>query len=366
MELARVLAAEPVVAVDTESNSLHAYNEQVCLIQVSTPEADTLVDPLALEDITPLEPIFSAQTTQKVFHAAEYDLICLQRDYGFEFSNIFDTMVAARILGRKKVGLGNMLQAEFGVHLNKRYQRANWGERPLPPDMLSYARLDTRYLIPLRDRLEVELKESGRWPLAEEDFERATQVEMPDFDSANQNFWRISGAYDLAPRQAAVLRELHLYREGVAETQDRPPFKVISNRTLLAIAEAIPRDEDALAQLPGMTRGQMKRHGQGLLEAVARGQEAPPAYPPRTRRPSDAYLNRLDTLREWRKLTAREMGVPSDVVLPRDVLDAIVEADPSAPEELAGLMGDLPWRLDRYGARILDQLSRVRRPSGDA
>ena len=144
--LVRDLASHPVVAVDTESNSLHAYRERVCLIQFSTPAADFIVDPIRLPDLSPLAPFFANPSQQKVFHAAEYDLICLRRDYQFEFTNIFDTMSAARTLGWPQVGLAAILDTHFGVKLNKKYQRADWRRRPLTPEQLDYARLDTHYL----------------------------------------------------------------------------------------------------------------------------------------------------------------------------------------------------------------------------
>jgi len=145
--LAETLLGETCIAVDTESNSLYAYREQVCLIQFSTRQRDMLVDPLALDDLSALREVFSSEGIEKVFHAAEYDLICLRRDFGFEFSNIFDTMVAGRILGRDEVGLGAMLLREFNVQVDKRHQRANWGQRPLPEHLLNYAQYDTHYLI---------------------------------------------------------------------------------------------------------------------------------------------------------------------------------------------------------------------------
>ena len=155
------LTRQPVVAVDTESNSLYAYREQVCLIQFSTPREDYLVDPLAIRDLSLLGPLFADPKIEKIFHAAEYDLICLERDFEFRFANLFDTMMAARILGREELGLGALLEQEFGVVLDKRYQRANWGQRPLPADLLAYARLDTHYLIQLRQRLHDELSWQG-------------------------------------------------------------------------------------------------------------------------------------------------------------------------------------------------------------
>ena len=143
IQLANQLANEPILAVDTESNSLYAFQEQVCLIQFSTPQDDFLVDPLALDDLSPLAGLFADPKIEKIFHAAEYDLITLKRDYHFDFENLFDTMIAARILGWEKIGLGSILKSEFDVELNKRYQRANWGKRPIPSEMVNYARLDT-------------------------------------------------------------------------------------------------------------------------------------------------------------------------------------------------------------------------------
>ena len=151
--LASELSSEPIIAVDTESNSLYAYQEKVCLIQFSTPGKDYLVDPLALKNLSPLDPVFRSPKIEKVFHAAEYDLLCLKRDFGFEFNNLFDTMIAAGILGRQALGLGSILKDEYGVQVDKRNQRANWGQRPLPEGLLKYAQLDTHYLIPLRNRL---------------------------------------------------------------------------------------------------------------------------------------------------------------------------------------------------------------------
>ncbi|PIX46945.1 MAG: hypothetical protein COZ54_02550, partial [Anaerolineae bacterium CG_4_8_14_3_um_filter_59_70] len=142
-KLAGELTRQPRLAVDTESNSLHAYREQVCLIQFSTHETDYLLDPLKLNDLSPLAPIFANPKIEKTFHAAEYDIITLKRDFGFSFANIFDTMQAARILGYKQVGLDSILAERFGVVVNKRYQKADWGRRPLSRDELNYARFDT-------------------------------------------------------------------------------------------------------------------------------------------------------------------------------------------------------------------------------
>jgi ribonuclease D len=356
--LVELLNRQAIIAVDTESNSLHAYQEQVCLIQFSTPHSDYLVDPLLLEDLSPLRPVFENGHIEKVFHAAEYDVYCLKRDFDFEFRNLFDTMLAARILGREGVGLGTLLEEEFDVHLEKRYQRANWGQRPLPSYLLAYARMDTHYLIALRNRLRAGLLQAGLWPLAAEDFRRL--AELPLNGRANEDptagCWRVSGAYDLSPQQVAVLVELCRYRDKVARNIDRPLFKVISDATLLAIAERAPHDLQALGQLPGMSRRQVERHGKALLAVVQRGLDADPVYPPRSPRPSEAFLGRVEALRRWRKDTAEQMGVKSDVILPRDLMNAIAEQNPRGMEDLKMVLEEVPWRLKNFGGQILKVL----------
>lgn len=353
------LLAQPIIAVDTESNSLYAYREQVCLVQFSHPQVDYLVDPLALDDLSILDEIFTNPSIEKVFHAAEYDLICLKRDFGFEFENLFDTMLSARILGIEGVGLSTLLEQEFGIRLDKRYQRANWGQRPLPTHLLNYARLDTRYLIALRHRLAKQLEQRGLWPLADEDFKRMRSINGKNPDERLDDPWRIHGAQDLSPQKAAVLNELCRYRDEVARALDRPLFKVLGDKTLLEVAQSLPHSQAELEGLSGMTVRQMERHGRGLLEAVAVGLKAPPVHPPRHVRPNDSFLQRLDALREWRKHTARSMGVPSDVVLPRDLMHAIAERAPGSPSELRAVLHAAPWRFERFARPILDVLAAV-------
>jgi ribonuclease D len=359
-ETAAALARAPVIAVDTESNSLYAYQERVCLIQFSTSEADYLVDPLALEDLSLLGPIFADPGVEKIFHAAEYDLICLKRDFGFTFANLFDTMLAARILGLKAIGLGSLLEQEFGVQLNKRFQRANWGQRPLPSKLLAYAQLDTHYLIPLRDILQKSLKEAGRWELAQEDFARECQVEGKLLQD-HRDCWRINGAYDLDPQHAAVLQELCRYRDQVARNRDRPIFKVINDQTLVAIASTSPMNEAELREVPGMTPTRMRQHGRQILEAVARGRKAKPVAPPRAKKPDGRFLARLDRLRSWRKTAAKAMGVNSDVVLPRDLLYDLARSGPRDRAGLEQILIQVPWRVNEFGQDILQVLSEADR-----
>lgn len=354
--LVKTLSQQSVVAVDTESNSLYAYREQVCLIQFSITDTDFLVDPLSISDLTPLRPIFCNPQIEKVFHAAEYDLICLKRDFNFEFCNLFDTMIAARILGWEEVGLGSVLENEFGVRVDKKFQRANWGQRPIPSQMLIYAQLDTHYLITLRERLHRELTKTGLLALAEEDFHRACRVNGRNGENKNIDCWRISGSHDLTPKKATVLRELCRYRDQIARSMNRPLFKVISDVTLLAIAESCPSRLETLSELPGMTPHQIRRHGQALLTAVKTGLHSPPIFQVHTSRPDEQFLSRIEALRQWRKVTAQKMGVPSDVVLPRNLMGLLADKAPQTTEDLEQLLDDVPWRLKHFGAQILTLL----------
>ena len=351
-QLANILADQPSLAVDTESNSLFAYHEQVCLIQFSTPDADYLLDPLGFRDLSALAPIFANPHIQKIFHAAEYDLLCMKRDFGFTFSNLFDSMLAARILGRKEIGLGSILEAEFNIQVDKRHQRANWGQRPLPGYLLDYARQDTHFLIPLRERLEQQLKDKGLLPLAEEDFRRLCQVEFGP-DNGNNDCWRVNGVHQLSPQQAAVLQELCKYRDEAARQRNRPLFKVISDHTLQAIASSLPASMDELKTLPGMTTHQIDRHGKALLQAVQRGLQAKPVHPPRNIRPDARFLDRVEVLKQWRKQKASELEVESDIILPRDLLHQLAAKNPQDMHALSECLSEVPWRRERYGEEIL-------------
>lgn len=355
-QLAARLEQQVLLGVDTESNSLHAFKERLCLVQFSSESEDAVIDPLAVQDLAPLAGVFANPDIEKIFHAAEYDLIVLTRDYHFPFASLFDTMMAARILGRKKVGLGNLLEEEFGIKVEKRYQRADWGERPLRSEMLDYARQDTHHLIALRNRLKAELVDRDRWELAKEDFARLPQLVRAEAQPVEADPWRIKGARDLTPQQAAILLELSDYRQARAAEADKPLFKIMGDSTLTAIAAAQPHAPAELKEIAGMTPGQVQRHSKGLLDAVKRGESAAPLKRPRRAPYDEAFVERLEKLRVWRKKAAEELEVESDVVLPRDLMHAVAQANPRNEKELAPILASVPWRKTRYGEEILKAL----------
>src|SRR5574341_47702 len=357
-DLQTCLAGQFTIAVDTESNSLYAYFEQVCLLQFSTQDIDALVDPLALPGLGALAPIFASDQIEKVFHAAEYDILCLKRDYGFVFKNIFDTMVAARILGWENVGLGNILRERLGVRLNKKMQRANWGRRPLSQEQLAYAREDTHYLIALRDLQMAELKNAGRLEEAREEFERLTRVEPAPRRFDGDAYWNITGARELAPVRLGILRELYHFREGQARKENRPPFKILSDSTLLHLAQARPMSPRALGNIGGVSTFVIGRYAHAILAAIERGSATPQTSPPHPNSRHQPLLDhsarrRLERLKEWRKKRATARGVDPDVIVPNDVLFALAQRNPWTLEALVSATGLGPWKTREYGEEML-------------
>ncbi|MDO9545169.1 MAG: HRDC domain-containing protein [Pelolinea sp.] len=339
------------LAVDTESNSLFAYQEQVCLIQFSNEKTDYLIDTLADLDLSCLHAVFSDPKLEKVFHAAEYDIVCLKRDFGFEFNALFDTMQAARILGFKHLGLSKLLEDQFKIDSVKSFQKANWGKRPLTQLMRQYARLDTHYLIPLREKLEKQLQKNGLLELAQEDFERLCKVEN------NHNkaplYTQINGYHHLSQRQLTVLDALCRYRDSIASQLDRPLFKVIGARVLFSLAEASPKTLDELENIKDLSSRMASKYGDGLIAAIQLGLRAPLIVLPTYQRLSRDYINRVENLKLWRKNRGKKMGVQSDIVLPKDILEDIAGKHPKELSALKDMMKDVPWRYQHYGEEIL-------------
>jgi ribonuclease D len=357
------LLAEPAVAVDTESNSLYAYRERVCLIQFSVPGRDYVLDPFAFDDLAGLAELFASPSIEKVFHAAEYDLIGLKRDYDFDFANLFDTMLASRMLGRKRFGLASLLQQHFGVSADKRLQRYDWGRRPLAPRAIAYAALDTHYLLPLRDILAAELRARNRWTEAQQRFRRLTRVELPDRSFDPDGFWRLHGARDLDPAGRAVLRELYLWRDRQAQHLNRPVVKVVPNELLVRLSQVRPRSFAEVFRVPGMSPYLARRYGRDLLAAIRHGRHAPIPQPPpvdTSRRPDPITTVRFEALRAWRKAKAEQRNVEPDMILSNAALWTLARRPPDNPQALRAIPTLDPWQVDAFGAELVALLKTVK------
>ena len=265
-ELLDDVRSEPVIALDTESNSFHVYRERVCLLQISTRAADFVVDPLAV-DVTPLGAVL-CDGRETVLHGADYDVRCLKREYGWRFPRLFDTMAAARRLGRPGLGLSALVEQHFGTRLSKSFQRSDWGRRPLTREQIAYAALDTHFLLPLHELLTRELAERGALEAARGEFGRIAAVEPRERVFDPEGYRRIRDARALDETGRAILRALYVAREARARELDRPPFKVLAEATMIEIARRRPRSEEELGLIPGVTPSVLRRLGKDILQAV--------------------------------------------------------------------------------------------------
>jgi ribonuclease D len=260
-----------ILAVDSESNSYFAYRPCVCLIQISRNHEDFILDPLALKDISPLGRIFADPSLEKVLHAAENDLIGFKKDFRFQMQNVFDTSVACRLLGRNKLGLARILAEEFGVKLDKKYQRCNWEKRPLSPEQLYYAQLDTHFLIDLRNRLHSELLKKNLWSLAQEEYARLEHIQLnPPRKWDPNGYLRLNGAQELPKPSLRVLKDLSAYRERLARSSNKAPFRVMNNEFMVRVAREMPGNLASLLQVRGLPSRFKGKGAEKLLRVIKR------------------------------------------------------------------------------------------------
>lgn len=361
--LAEHLASQPMVGVDTESDSFHHYRERVCLIQISTAHTDAIIDPLVVTDLALLRPLFADPEREWVMNGADYDIVCLKRDFGIHFGRIFDTVVAAQLLGYQATGLAAMLEKHFGLKVSKTFQRDEWFRRPLTEDQITYALTDTRYLIPLRAILKAELEAAGRLAWAEEEFRLLALRQWTREPFRPEDFWRIRGARDLGRREQVVLRELAVMRDARAQELNRPPFKVVSDAVLLALARQQPRTIAALRRVRGISPLMARRMGDTMLEAIERGLQADEGSltVPRSgerRRHDQGASRRLDLLKEWRRVRAAELKLDPGVLAPLSTLQAVARANPRTPEEMMSIPDITRWRGREFGREWIQVMSK--------
>ncbi len=356
-DFARHLEKFPVIAVDLEADSMHHYHEQVCLLQFTTAEQTVLIDPLSPEaDLTPLKPVLADPQVRKLFHAADYDIRCLARDFDIQITGLFDTMISSQFVGEERFGLADMLRKYFGIELDKKYQRADWTLRPLTEGMIRYAAEDTRHLQRLADILEEKLIEKGRLEWVQEEFEILENARFSVHEGPE--FLRFKGAGTLKPRQLAVLESLLRWRDLEARRRDCPLYKVIGNKQVLDIARVMPRGRKDLEQVEGMPPRLAQRYGGKLVAAVAQGLEVPdgdlPHYPRKPRLQKDPEVERrLNLLKEWRKKAARRLELDPGVLINNATLEEIAKRQPRNRDELEAMALLKNWQAKEFGEAIL-------------
>jgi ribonuclease D len=320
-----------------------------------------VIDPLPLESLSPLNPIFADPSICKVFHGADYDVRSLYRDYGIEIQNLFDTQLASMFMGIKETSLEAVVAHHFGVELNKKYQKKDWSRRPLSFEMVEYAALDVAYLIPLARGLMRDLKRKGRLPWVVEECELLSRVRPPE-ENDDPLFLKFKGAGRLEPRQLAALEMLLQLRTAIARQKDRPLFKVISNASLKKIAIAMPRNEKQLKQSSALSTKQLEMYAGAVLEVLKNVRKIPPGqlpvYPRRySPRLSRHVPERVKRLRAWRDEKALQLELDPGLVLNRTLISAIAVENPSNAAALTAIDGVAHWQADAFGHEILKSLT---------
>lgn len=351
----------PILALDTEGASFHRFVDRIYLLQLSTRDQHAIIDPLPIAAPAGLGALVEDPAVEIVFHDADYDLRLLRQDYGWQIRNVFDTRIAAQLLGLKAFGLAALLERSFGLKLDKKHQRADWSMRPLTADMLDYAAQDTMHLLGLRDVLHDELTQQGRMAWAREEFQRLETIAWAQDDPANA-FLKVKGARDLTRRELAVFRELVQWRDATALTLDRATFRVMANEVLFEAVKTLPRTKDALAKLKGMPRGILERASGDLLDAIARGLAVPeaelPRFPKAPRWDRDPeFDHKVGALKAVRDAAATRLELDPGVLCSRERLEAVARLLPREVEALTTLPEFRRWQIAELGAGFVQALA---------
>ncbi|MEO7092517.1 MAG: HRDC domain-containing protein [Polyangiales bacterium] len=357
-ELVAELAGCKAIGIDTEGDSLHHYTEKVCLIQlIALGGPSCLIDPLALDDLSPLAPLLADPSVLKVVHGGDNDVTSMRRDFGFTFRTMFDTSIAARLLGDTELGLQALVRNEIGVELSKGSQKDDWSKRPLTPKQEAYALADVEHLFPLTKRLTDRLAAAGRTEWAREEFAALANLPPAAKRSGPDEFRRIKGSAKLPRRQQAVLRAIYEWREERAAAADRPPFKIVGPDVLFAMAERVPATLDDVERAIGnypRQAGQAKIVFAAITEALALpDSELPTREAGERQKHSAATSRRMEALRAWRGDQAKRSKLDPSIVMPQRLLDRLAAAAPKTLAELAAVDGVRQWRVGEWGPALL-------------
>jgi ribonuclease D len=356
--VAAELRRTPLFAADTEAAGYHRYHDRVCLLQLSTRTDTFLIDTLEVTQLEALAPVFATPEHEVVLHDADYDLRLLARDFDIRVGGLFDTKLAAQLIGEEAFGLGALVEKYVGTRLDKKHQRADWAQRPLPPELLQYATEDTRHLPALRDVLKAELETRGRMHWAEEEF---ALRETTRWQAARNGdaYLRLKNTRDLGPRQMAALRELYDWREAIASRRDVAAFRVVGNDVLVNVARALARDARQVARVEGVPASVAERYGAEMGAAVQRAlglSEADLPQRPRPLRrppPDQEFDARVEQLKRARDAAAESLGLERGFLMPRQQLEAIARLRPRTREELLEVEDMRRWQVEALGDRLL-------------
>jgi ribonuclease D len=357
------LEKQRIIGVDLEADSMYHFKEKVCLIQIATPNATAVIDPLQIKNLSALKPVFRRADIQKVFHGADYDVRSLYRDFKISINNLFDTELACRFLGFKESGLDAVLTKRYNVRLDKKYQRKDWSKRPLPEDMIAYAAADVHYLVPLAKSLQHELKNKGRLSWVQEECTYLSKVRPASVDSGPL-LLGFKGAGKLDPRGLAVLEELLHLRKKNAQQQDRPLFRIMGNKSIMALAETRPQSIKKLVKTEVLGSKQLDRYGKDIILAVKKALRMPardlPIYPRKTAPMVRAIVaQRVKELRRWRDRLANKLEIDPAIICTKALISAIAVQKPVSVSSLSTVKELKTWQATGFGSDIIDILNKV-------
>lgn len=356
------VARSPFVSVDTESNGFFRYPEHVCLVQLATENGCYLVDPLAVDTAEPLGRILRDASIKKVLHSGDNDIRTLDREWGLNIVNLYDTSIGARFLGLEKLGLGNVAEEVLGLKLakDKRLQRADWGLRPLSDEALEYAAADVLHLKRLMDELVQRTDALGRSEWVEEECRRIESVRYSPPDEPEKSFISMKGNAALDGRGLAILRELAVFRESAALKVGRPTFRVMPDRALVAIAQDPQVD---LKSVTGIGTYGVRRYGKAIAKAVARGLSSKPVdrrafRKPSPPRPNHEQMDNMKQLKAWRSGHAKRLSLEQALIWPADSLDRLARNPSRQVDELES--SDVRrWQVSEFGESLRYVMKRL-------
>ncbi|MGD9212097.1 MAG: HRDC domain-containing protein [Desulfobacteraceae bacterium] len=351
------------IAVDLEADSMFHFKEKVCLLQMAANRHNVVIDPLAIRDLSPLRPLLESSKIRKIFHGADYDIRSLYRDFKIEVNNLFDTQLASMFLGIRETSLEALLASNFDISLNKKYQKKDWSQRPLPKEMETYAAGDVSHLIPLAKIIISELRSRKRLSWVKEECDLLSNV-RPTKERKTPLFLKFKGAGRLAPRNLAILEKLLKYRRNMAHKKDKPLFKILANASILKIATNPPKNLNELKQLNALSPRQMTMYGKGIVSNVGKAMKLDTTNLPRYPRKKAPILKpvvpeRIKSLRLWRDQEAEKLGLEPALLLNKTLLTMLAVKKPTTIKKLDTVESLRRWQKREFGRKIISVLKEI-------
>lgn len=339
------------VGLDTEADSLHHYFEKVCLIQLSFSGKNYIIDPLAGFSLSGFLEVLAQK--ELVLQGADYDLRMLKRSFEFRpQSPVFDTMLAAQVLGYEKIGLAALVEKSCGVLLSKEGQKADWSRRPLHEKLLRYASDDTKYLEAVADAMAAELRALGRESWHRECCERVVTSSGLPGKSDPGEAWRIKGSYRLPPQAMAFVQELWKWRDQEARQRDRPPFMILNNEAMIELAEWRVKEPQAPLREGPRFLQRMSEEKFARLESAIRAAENLsasewPVSPERSRSRGQSFSSeKVEKLLVACKMIAAVLKIEACFLASRATITAVVRHQARSVGQMMETGGMMRWQAE--------------------